>query len=247
MPEHKDVDVNKLRREEVSKTFAEEPISEEFMKDHISMVESIASGIVASGKVPPCIDFGDLVSWGVEGLIKAKKNYKEGKGSQFKTYAYYRIRGEMLDKIRSEWHYRNPGDYEAYRKRMRARIAEVAGEQAKEGGKPGSSMQENVKSLIENSGMVYMLSADDVEIVSDKAGTKNPEIEHVDETDSVLWEEIKKLEGEEREIVEMFYVKGFKQIEIAEKLQFSRSKVCRIHMSVLNKLRNRLHKRYNED
>ena len=247
MSEHRPVDVNKLKQKEISNLITEDVISDEFVTEHISIVESIASGIVSGGKVPPCIDFGDLVSWGVEGLIKAKKNYKEGKGTQFKTYAYYRVRGEMLDKIRSEWQYRNPGDYEAYRKRVRSRIAEVADAQSKDGGVPGASVQENVKSLIENSGMVYMLSSDDVEIVSEKAGTKNPEIEHIDETDSVLWEEIRKLEGDERQIVEMFYVKGFKQIEIAEKLSFSRSKVCRIHMSVLNKLRNRLHKRYNED
>jgi DNA-directed RNA polymerase specialized sigma subunit len=41
----------------------------------------------------------------------------------------------------------------------------------------------------------------------------------------------------------MFYVHGLKQKEIAEKMNQSRSRVCRIHMKVLEKLRRRLLKR----
>jgi RNA polymerase sigma factor FliA len=247
MSKGKPINIARLKQKEILEQHKTENIPESFFEEHMSMVEAIASGIVSGGKVPPCIEFNDLVSWGCEGLIKAKKGFKEGKGSSFKTYAYYRVRGEMLDKVRSEWQYRNPGDYESYRKRVRQRIADVANEQLKSNELDGTNIQQNVHSLIENSGMVYMLSAEDVEIVSDKAGMKNPEIEQVDESDSVLWEEIQDLDGDERDIIDLFYTKGMKQIEIAEKLNYSRSKVCRIHMSILNKLRNRLHKRYNED
>jgi RNA polymerase sigma factor (sigma-70 family) len=243
----KPLDINKLKQQELLEIQDAERIPDSFFDDHMSMVESLASGIVSAGKVPPCIEFNDLVSWGCEGLIKAKKGFKEGKGSSFKTYAYYRIRGEMLDKVRSEWQYRNPGDYDSYRTRIRQRITELAGEQIKTDELDGNNIQENVHSLIENSGMVYMLSSEDCEIISDKPGMKNPEIEHVDESDSVLWEEIQGLDEDEREVVDLFYIKGMKQVEIAERLNYSRSKVCRIHMSILNKLRNRLHKRYNED
>ena len=219
-------------------------ITDEFVSDHMSMVESIASNIMGSGKVPPSIDFGDLTSWGTVGLIKAKRNFKEDKGSKFKTYAYYRIRGEILDKIRSEWQYRNPVEHERHRQRVKERIAEAA-EGSIDHGDP-DAVQKQVRTMIQQSAMVYMVSTEEVDIVSDKAGTKNPEVELIDQTDSVLWEEISTLSEDERKIVDLFYVKGLKQVEIALEMNYSKSKVCRLHMGVLGKLRKRLHRRYDE-
>ena len=40
----------------------------------------------------------------------------------------------------------------------------------------------------------------------------------------------------------MFYIKGYKQNEIAKTLKYSNSRVCRIHMKVLEKLKRRLEK-----
>ena len=245
--EKKDVNVQELKSSMLRKNQQKEVVSDEFIRENMSVVESIASNLTASGKVPPGIDFGDLTSWGVEGLIKAKKNYKDDKGTKFKTYAYYRVKGEMLDKIRSEWHYRNPGDYDKHRKKLRERIAEYAAEQLNDPNADTRSIEASVKELIEGAGVSYMLSSDTIEIVSEKEGTKNPEIEQIDENDSVLWEEIGRLEGEERLIIEMFYVQGLKQIEISEKLNYSRSKVCRVHMQVLQKLKNRLKRRYYDE
>ena len=220
--------------------------SDEFYKEHMPMVEYISSSILGMGKVPPCIEFNDLISWGVEGLIKAIKNFKGDKGAQFKTYAYYRIRGEILDKIRAEWQHRNPGDYDEYRKRIRDRVAEVALGHLETADQDGCSVQESVSTLIENSGVVFMISSEDHELESDKKGTQNPEVELIDQSPGVLWEEIKNLSAEEQEIVDLFYVKGLKQVEIADRLNYSKSKICRLHMQVLTKLRNRLNKRYNE-
>jgi len=222
-------------------------ISEEFVTEYMPTVETIASGIIGGGKAPPGTDFGDLVAWGVEGLIKAKRNYKEGKGTQFRTYAYYRIRGEMLDKIRSEWHHRNPVAYQNYRKRLREKISQVAQEQLLASEANGEkSGDEQVKQLFETSGMVYMLSVETSDIASHAEGTRNPEIEIIDENQSELWDEVKQLSDDERKIVEMFYVEGVKQVEIAKRLNYSRSKICRIHMQILKKLKNRLSRRMNE-
>lgn len=246
MSNDKEINVAQLSQAELHKTHEASVISDEFITEHMSMVESIASTILGMGKVPPCIEFNDLISWGIEGLIKAKKNFRGDKGAQFKTYAYYRIRGEILDKVRSEWQHRNPGDYEEYRKKIQEKIAEVAVAHLESSDTDGAHPQESVHTLIENSGMVFMISAEEYELESNKKGTQNPEVEHVDESSGVLWEEIKNLTNEEQEIIDMFYVRGLKQVEIAERLNYSKSKVCRLHMQVLSKLRNRLNKRYNE-
>ncbi|RAP39164.1 hypothetical protein DID80_00740 [Candidatus Marinamargulisbacteria bacterium SCGC AAA071-K20] len=219
-------------------------VTDDFIKDHMPLVESLASNMIGGGKIPPGIEFNDLVNWGVEGLIKAKNNFKSDKKITFNTYAYYRVRGEMLDKVRSEWQYRNPSDYDSYRKKVRERIADMAEQSAKLQG--GKSTGENIKGLIENSAMIYMLSSDDIEIVSEMKGSKNPEVEIIDENKTVLWEEVNKLPLEEKQIVELFYKQEMKQIEIADHLDYSRSKVCRLHMQILEKLKSRLTKRYQE-
>ncbi len=241
----KEVDISKLQAQNLMQDPA--MISEVFVNDYMAMIESVASVLSRSGKVPPCIDFDDLVSWGVEGLIKAKKNFKNDLGARFSTYAFYRVKGEMLDRVRSEWKYRNPVEHEQHRRRIREKVADAASEFSKNTEDAALSTSESVKGLLRQSTMVYVLATEDFEVESSMKGSKNPEVEAIDENNSVLWEEIQKLEGDERTIVELFYVQGLKQTEIADKLGYSKSKVCRVHMALLNKLRVRLNERYHEE
>ncbi len=48
------------------------------------------------------LDFEDLVMVGVIGLIDALNKYKKDKKNQFKTYAEFRIRGEIIDELRKQ-------------------------------------------------------------------------------------------------------------------------------------------------
>jgi RNA polymerase sigma factor for flagellar operon FliA len=48
------------------------------------------------------LDFEDLVMVGVIGLIDAMNKYKKDKKNQFKTYAEFRIRGEIIDELRKQ-------------------------------------------------------------------------------------------------------------------------------------------------
>ena len=55
-------------------------------------------------RLPPHIDINDLISSGVIGLIDAIEKYDPSREAQFKTYAEFRIRGSMLDELRSlDW------------------------------------------------------------------------------------------------------------------------------------------------
>ena len=44
----------------------------------------------------------DITSYGVEGLIDAIEKFTPDKGARFETYALMRIRGNIIDKIRSQ-------------------------------------------------------------------------------------------------------------------------------------------------
>jgi RNA polymerase sigma factor for flagellar operon FliA len=234
------VNIESLRQQESVRSAPIPALNDEFMKDHMPMVEALAANILSSGKVPPGMEFNDLVSWGAEGLIKAHQNYKLDKGSQFKTYAYYRIRGEIFDQIRVEWRYRNPNEYQDYRKRNQEKIADLAQTALDDFDSTQGSQDGYVNRLITNSAVMCLMSLDSMDVESVSDGTRNPETQFIDEKQDILWEEIRKLDAEEQRIIELFYIHEMKQKDIAETLGISRSSVCRVHMKILEKLKIRL-------
>ncbi len=225
----------------------DDSIRQEILQAHMPLVETIAANVAAGGKVPPSIAFKDLISYGAEGLIKAWESFDNSRGVQFKVYASYRIRGEILDKIRQEWKYRNPGSYKSFQARASDMVTEFARDSVvSEGQEKGSSG--GVQDVVANSAIVYLLSMDEMEVASGVQGTKDPAEEVISDMEfsrerSVLWEEIKNLSAPEKMLVNMFYVEDKNQKEIAEALGYSKSKVSRLHMQLLNKLRTRLKRR----
>jgi RNA polymerase sigma factor for flagellar operon FliA len=66
---------------------------------YIPMVHKIVSRVVSYIKPP--LSYEDLVSAGTIGLVKAARDYDPAHQAEFKTYAYIRIRGAILDELRS--------------------------------------------------------------------------------------------------------------------------------------------------
>jgi RNA polymerase sigma factor for flagellar operon FliA len=60
-------------------------------------------------KLPKHVDLDDLVSYGQVGLAEAARDYEEGRG-HFTTFAYYRVRGAILDGL-SKMRWFNASDY----------------------------------------------------------------------------------------------------------------------------------------
>jgi RNA polymerase sigma factor for flagellar operon FliA len=71
---------------------------EKWILDHLPLVRHIVQKIGAN--VCGAMDEEDLISAGTLGLIKAAKAYDPGREVEFKTYAYIRIRGAILDELR---------------------------------------------------------------------------------------------------------------------------------------------------
>ena len=51
--------------------------------------------------VPPNVEMDDLVGWGVLGLMDAIRKFDPSQNIKFSTYATIRIRGAILNEIRS--------------------------------------------------------------------------------------------------------------------------------------------------
>ena len=69
---------------------------------HMPLVKRLAHHMRA--KLPPSVEVDDLVQAGMIGLLDAINRYEDTHGAQFETYAVLRIRGAMLDELRSsDW------------------------------------------------------------------------------------------------------------------------------------------------
>ncbi len=72
------------------------------LTEHMPLVKRLAHHMKA--KLPPSVEVDDLVQAGMIGLLDAINRYEETHGAQFETYAVLRIRGAMLDELRSsDW------------------------------------------------------------------------------------------------------------------------------------------------
>lgn len=80
-------------------TQARQALQDQWILDHLPLVRHIVQKIAAN--VTRGIDLDDLMSAGTLGLVKAAKAYDPSKHAEFKTYAYIRIRGAILDELRT--------------------------------------------------------------------------------------------------------------------------------------------------
>ncbi|HWE01851.1 MAG TPA: sigma-70 family RNA polymerase sigma factor [Tepidisphaeraceae bacterium] len=64
------------------------------------MVHSLAWQLLR--RLPNKVDADDLISEGQVGLLRAARDFNSARGAEFSTYAYWRIRGAMMDWIRSQ-------------------------------------------------------------------------------------------------------------------------------------------------
>jgi RNA polymerase sigma factor for flagellar operon FliA len=75
---------------------------EQLLMEHLPTVRYLARRI--HERLPQHVELDDLISAGVVGLIDAFSKFDHGKKVQFKSYAQFRIRGAILDSLRTlDW------------------------------------------------------------------------------------------------------------------------------------------------
>lgn len=74
----------------------------DLVESRLPMVRRIAMQM--SARLPACVELDDLIQAGTMGLLEACTRYRENAGAQFDTFATQRVRGAMLDELRSrDW------------------------------------------------------------------------------------------------------------------------------------------------
>ncbi|MBO5948551.1 FliA/WhiG family RNA polymerase sigma factor [bacterium] len=212
----------------------------------------LAKYVVGRVKVtlPTTFSLEDITSYGIEGLINAVEKYSFQKGARFETYALMRIRGTIIDKIRSQ-------DFVPRSARKRIKDVKIVIERLKQqlGRVPTSTEVGNVMgispekvdeilaeettlvSLYEkkNSGEESLEIIDTVE--DEKIATPAEELEQKD-TKKELEQALKRLPERERMIMVLYYHQNMTLKEIAEMLELSESRVCQLHAQAIMKLKN---------
>ena len=75
---------------------------EHLLLEHLPLVRSVARGI--HEKLPQHVELDELISAGMLGLLDAARRFNAHKNVQFRSYAQFRIRGAILDSLRSlDW------------------------------------------------------------------------------------------------------------------------------------------------
>ncbi len=223
---------------------------------HYAPLVKYVAGRVSTG-LPPSVEFGDLVSYGVFGLLDAIEKYDPSRGIKFETYAIARIKGAIIDELRAD-------DWVPRSVRFKAREIEKA-YMALEGElrrvptdeevarKLGVSVEEYLN-LLSKMSLISLVALDElwtvsgdrpdkisladiVEDVKVKDPSKTFEIE---EMKDIIAEAINRLPERERIVVTLYYFEGLTMREIGEVLTVTESRVCQMHTKAILRLRARL-------
>lgn len=230
-----------------------ERIPEEKQAEYLELIKTVAAGIFSSGNLPPGLEFDDLVGYGYVGLTKAWKNYDNDKGAVFRTYATYRIRGEILDNIRKEWKSKNPNfTRRVDAEKVKAKILDVARSTMLELGGEIEDEDKILQAALSNTAVVYLLSLENMENLSQIVRKEDVSTEIINRFERAnerifLQEAIEELDETEQKIIKMYYYENVTQLDIANHLNISKSKVSRVHMKVLERLKRKIALKLDKD
>lgn len=223
---------------------------------HYSPLVKYVAGRVSSS-LPPSVEFADLVSYGVFGLMDAIDKYDPDRGIKFETYAIARIKGSIIDELRAE-------DWVPRSIRFKARELErayVALESEllriptdEEVAERLSMSVEEYNNLLNKLSFISLVALDELWTVSGDRSDKISLVDtvedikikdpsqtfEIEEMKNMIAEAINRLPERERIVVALYYYEGLTMREIGEVLGVTESRVCQMHTKAILRLRARL-------
>ncbi|MEA2101021.1 MAG: FliA/WhiG family RNA polymerase sigma factor [Thermodesulfobacteriota bacterium] len=231
-------------------------IREKMITEFAPLIKYIASRIAM--RLPPHIDIQDLINSGVIGLIDALDKFDASKHIKFKTYAEFRIRGAILDELRSmDWVPRSV--------RQKSRKVENAYTRLEASLKRPAQDEEVAREmnidintfykLLSDTASVSLLSLDDLGENDNDTSRKNL-LEYVmqdeknwpsgkinlHEIRNLVAQAIGALPEKERLVISLYYYDELTMKEIGHVLKFTESRVSQIHTKAILRLRSKTQK-----
>lgn len=202
------------------------------------------------------VEYEDLVSYGIFGLIDAIDKFDYRKGIKFETYASLRIRGAILDQIRKmDW---IPRSVRQKQRQIDAAITKLESAEDK------TATDEEIAKELDISLEEYYVWQGQTKVTgiasidefveqgievrafdNQKYADNEPEkVYEKEELKNLLKESLDKLTEKERMVVVLYYYEGLTLKEISSVLEVSESRVSQLHTKALQKMKQILGSQY---
>ncbi len=221
---------------------------------HYSPLVKYVAGRVAVG-LPQNVEQADLVSYGIFGLIDAIDKFEPERGFKFETYAIARIKGAILDELRSiDW---VPRSVRSKARAIERAYAKLEGElhrsptDAELAAEVDMSVDQ-LQSTLSQISFVGLVALDEMlgggdrgdamtlgDTIADTGAGPMAAYE-VEEMRQILADAINRLPEREKIVLTLYYYEGLTLAEIGEVLGVTESRVCQIHTKSVIHLRSKL-------
>lgn len=221
--------------------------------EHAPLIKYIVNRIAQ--RLPSHVDLDDLMNTGVIGLMDAIEKYNPEKNCKFKTYAEFRIKGAILDQLRSlDWVPRSVRQksrkLEAAYSQMEQKLGrsasdeEVAGELGVEIKKFHEMLNQvrgiSVVNLDEVRNASDLEKKNLIDVLEDTTGEDPAGALNIDEMKRIVAESISQLPEKERLVISLYYYDELNMKEVGKILDITESRVCQIHTKSILRLRAKL-------
>ena len=221
---------------------------------HYSPLVKYVAGRVASG-LPQNVDQADLVSYGIFGLIDAIEKFSLDRGFKFETYAISRIKGSILDELRSiDW---VPRSVRAKARAMENAYSKLQGELHRtpsdaELAEELDLTDDQLQATLGQISFTGLVALDEMLAGSDRGdsmtmgdtladdGLGPVAAYEVEEMRHILAGAIARLPEREKTVLTLYYYEGLTLAEIGSILGVTESRVCQIHTKAVIQLRSRM-------
>lgn len=244
----KAVDTDKLWKEYQKKPTQE--IREQLILAYAQLVKLVAGRL--SMYLGHNVEYDDLVSYGIFGLIDAIDKFDMTKNVKFETYASLRIRGAILDQIRKmDWIPRTVRQHqrkidEAIKQvEMRTGRTATDEEIAVELGVSEDELM-NWQSQLKVTNVVSLSEFEEtgqepvMESVNKNRFSQPEDVVAEKELKEKLIESLELLTEKERRVIELYYYEDLTLKEISLVLEVSESRVSQLHTKALLKMRKKM-------
>ena len=228
----------------------------ELVEKYLHLVKSAVDRI--KFKLPKTIDEEDLTNSAVIGLIDAVRKYDTEKKTKFETYAMWRIKGAILDELRSlDWASRSARrkarDMQKHMQVMEQQLGRSVSDEevaeslrlnSKDVSRVGETMRGRVVLSIdqpvhldEEAGRVELC-----EVIEDPQALDMLEVVEEEESKHMMLQCINNLPEQERLVIALYYYEELTLKQIGQVLGISESRASQVHTKAITRLKTRVTK-----
>lgn len=237
------------------KASGDQPLRERLIVHYSPLVKYVA-GRVGVG-LPPNIEQADLVSYGIFGLMDAIDKFDLERAIKFETYAISRIRGAIIDELRSiDW---IPRSVRSKARSVEKAYAELEAKLHRTPTEPevaehmGIALSD-LHTIFSQVSYVNVVALDELLSVGGEKGDKLSLVDTLEDTKAedpvtafeseetkyLLAQAINNLPEREKIVVTLYYYEGLTLAEIGQVLGVTESRICQMHTKAVMQMRVKL-------